>query len=280
MQPSPAVEGSGTTVRPADVKIKDPLKAGIFFCNFDDPKRITMKTLLHAATIVMLILLSCGCWENGRMGIRGEGPVVERKVDLERIKGISLPGSAKVYLTQGSSQEVLITGQENIIDNLSLEVSGEVWHINNKRPVWHSEPLKIYLTLEILRLIKISGSGDIEFVNHFKNQKDLEIRISGSGKVDLDADAREIRANISGSGDLFMRGSADYLDFTVTGSGSVSAYDLIAHRADVRISGSGGMKLWVEDHLDARISGSGSVYYKGDPEVNSSISGSGSVRGR
>lgn len=113
--------------------------------------------------------------------------------------------------------------------------------------------------MKTLRLIKVSGSSDVEFVNHFANQKDLEVRISGSGKIDLDMDARDINANISGSGDLFMKGSADNLDFSVTGSGNINAYELTAQKADVRISGSGGMELSVENRLDAHISGSGSV---------------------
>jgi hypothetical protein len=56
--------------------------------------------------------------------------------------------------------------------------------------------LKIYLTVETIRLIKIAGSGEIEFLNHFSEMEDLEIRISGSGKVKLDMDAGDIDARI------------------------------------------------------------------------------------
>ena len=214
------------------------------------------------------------------MGIRGEGPIVERKFDLDKITGISLPGSAKVFLTQGSVQEVRILGQENIIENLKLDVQDGVWKMDNKRSVWQSESVKIYITLESLKLIKISGSSDVDMENHFTDLKDLEIRISGSGKMDLDLDARDINASISGSGDLFMKGSAENLDFVITGSGNINAYELAGQRAEVRITGSGGMELSVEDRLDAHISGSGSVLYKGDPKLHSSVSGSGSIRAR
>jgi hypothetical protein len=239
-----------------------------------------MQSLVNSVIISFLVMLSSCVWDGGRIGLRGEGPVVERKLSLEKIKGISLPGSAKVYLTQGSNQEVRITGQENIIDNLNLDVTGEVWQIANKRPVWQSETLKIYLKVETIRLIKIAGSGEIEFLNHFSEMEDLEIRISGSGKVKLDMDAGDIDARISGSGDLIMKGSARFIDIDITGSGSVRAYDMNTRKADVRISGSGGMQLSVEDRLDARITGSGSISYQGDPRVHSSITGSGSVRER
>lgn len=239
-----------------------------------------MKTLLVSFSLAAVLMSATGCMENGRFGIRGEGPVVERKVNLDRIKGISLPGSAKVFLTQGSSQEVRIEAQENIINNLELEVHGEVWKIGNKRSVWQSDPINIYITLETLKLIRITGSSDVEFVNHFTDLKDVEIRISGSGKIYLDMDARKISASISGSGDLLMHGSAEDLDLGISGSGSMSAFDFKALKADVSISGSGGMELSVKERLDAHISGSGNVFYKGNPRVNTSISGSGSVRAR
>lgn len=239
-----------------------------------------MKSLFYSVAVVFLLVTANSCISNGQFGIRGEGSVVERKFNLDPIEGIYLPGSAKLYLTQGSDQEVRIQGQENIIDNLNLEVTGKIWEIDNKRSVWQSEPVKIYITLKTLKRIRISGSGDVRFENTFTDQRDLEIRISGSGNLDLDIEARDINASISGSGDLHMRGEADYVDCSITGSGSVDAYDLLARKAEARISGSGGMELSVEDRLDAHITGSGNIYYKGHPRVNSSISGSGSVRER
>jgi len=239
-----------------------------------------MKSLLSSLLIASLILSGSGCISNGPFGIRGEGPVVDRKLDLSTIKGITLPTSAKVYLTQGSEQEVRVTGQENILDLLNRDVESEIWRIDFKRPVWQTEPLKVYITLENLRSLKISGSGDVETVSRFTNQKDLEIRISGSGKVNLDMDARDIEANISGSGDLYLAGSANELDFGISGSGNINAFDLSARKANARISGSGGIELNAEDRLDAHISGSGSIFYKGDPKIDTSITGSGSVRSR
>lgn len=239
-----------------------------------------MKLTNFSAGIAFILLLTAGCMENGQFGIRGEGPVVERKVDIGTIRGISLPGSAKLYLTQGSVQEVRIEGQENIINNLNLKVSGEIWHIDNKKSVWQSEPLKIYITLETLKLIDISGSGEVEYVNHFSDQNDLEVRISGSGEIKLDLDSKDISANITGSGDLFLKGSARDLDFRISGSGGISGFELKAQNADVRITGSGGMELNLQERLNAHISGSGSVRYEGSPKVDTSITGSGSVRSR
>jgi hypothetical protein len=238
-----------------------------------------MKILIIPLFVFLSAIPSCydgSPWQ----GIEGTGPVVERKISLDNIKGISLPGSAKIYLTQGNKQDVRIEGQENIIDNLNTIVTGEIWRIDNKKPVWRCETLKIYITLEKLRLIKISGSGDVFTTNHFTGLNDLEIRISGSGNLDLDIEADDITTHVSGSGDITLRGIADNLDSGISGSGSIRASELKVGTADVRVSGSGGMDLWVTDRLNAHISGSGNIYYTGNPKIDTSISGSGHVRSR
>lgn len=91
-----------------------------------------MKTLVYSATIVVVLIVSSCYLRDSQFGIRGEGPMVERKINLEKIKGISLPGSAKVFLTQGSSQEIRISGSGSVIYkgnprvNTSISGSGSV----------------------------------------------------------------------------------------------------------------------------------------------------------
>ncbi len=61
-------------------------------------------------------------------------------------------------------------------------------------------------------------------------------------------------------------------------TGDIDAYDLSSNDADIRISGSGEIKISVKENLIARISGSGNIYYKGDPKKQDiKVSGSGNV---
>jgi hypothetical protein len=240
-----------------------------------------MKTNIVNFLILIFIVLTPSCYVGMPWnGLEGEGPVIERKVEIKKFSGITVPGNAKIYLTQGSEQTVRIEGQENIIDNLILDVSDEVWRIEGKKPVWKAETLKIYITLENLKLIKISGSGDVYTQNHFTGKKDLELRISGSGTLNLDIEADDIDGSVSGSGDIFLTGSADKLNLGISGSGKIKAEKLEAQSADVRITGSGNMDVWVVEKLEASVSGSGNVYYAGNPRVNTRVSGSGNVRAR
>jgi hypothetical protein len=238
--------------------------------------------------VIQLFFLAAGlfcmnsCYNQGApwQGIEGTGPVVERKVDLDRFSGISLPGSAKIFLTQGDKQEVRIQGQENIIDNLNLAVMGDVWKIEGKKPVWRSESLKIFITIEKLNMLRISGSGDISTENRFKDLGDLDLSISGSGTIQLETEADDIEGHISGSGNIILNGKADQVNFVISGSGNIKAEGLASREAKVRISGSGDIFLDAQEYIEAQVSGSGNVIYSGNPKTETRVSGSGHVRSR
>lgn len=243
-------------------------------------KTVFVRILLIASAFCAIIWVSTGAAGYGysdRKTIKGEGPVIEKKFDLGAISGVSLAISADVYLTQGDNREVRITGQENILGNLDLKNEESVLKIGFKENVSKCEPVKIYITLATIELMKISGSGDIKMVNHFNNLKDLKMGISGSGNIEGDLDGEKIQAGISGSGNITLRGKGSSLDFSITGSGNLNAKGLKAEEAEISIAGSGNASVNVSRNLDGRVSGSGDIAYMGDPTVNFHKAGSGGV---
>ena len=210
--------------------------------------------------------------------ISGQGDPSERTLQLDDFTGLVLTTSADVYLTQGSTQSVRVVAQDNIIDNLETEVNNGVWKIKGKKPMRNYKAVNIYITIPDLSMAKISGSGDIEGQSAFRTENKVDLGISGSGDIELDIDAPAIDAGMSGSGDIELEGETGEFTISISGSGDVDASDLVSENCEVRISGSGGVKVHATDNLDVRISGSGDVYYKGRPSVNSRISGSGDLR--
>ncbi|MFO7616877.1 MAG: DUF2807 domain-containing protein, partial [Bacteroidales bacterium] len=142
------------------------------------------------AVIALLLILAPGCClTGGWIGIRGEGPVIERKLDIRDFKGVNLGNSAQVFLIPGERVEVRVEGQENIIENLKREVEGDVWDIGFKRPVSHAETLRIYITMDQLRSARISGPGNITGRGLFDGGQDLDLGVSGSGNINLEVEA-------------------------------------------------------------------------------------------
>ena len=213
-------------------------------------------------------------WGNG---VKGEGPVVRKNLDLDKFEAIKLTSSADVYLTQGNRQEVVVEAQQNIIDLMKKEVRGGAWKIGFEKNISKTKPIKIYITISNLTKISVSGSGNVKTEGAFTGLGKVGIHLSGSGDVKANLTASSIDTHISGSGNVALRGSAKNHDIHISGSGDVASYDFRTDGCEIHISGSGECKVNVQDDLDIHISGSGDVYYKGDPNVRSKVRGSGDV---
>ena len=192
----------------------------------------------------------------------------------------------KVLITQGDKNEVILEGDEDLLEKIETEVHGSRLNIRSKRDNWrwwssgrNRGRLTVYITVKELRGAYISGSGDIISQNTIKTE-DFMASISGSGDIEMDLEAEYIEAKIAGSGNIELQGKADEAKLSISGSGKYMAEKLLVKDYEVSMSGSGRGSINVDGgYLDVRISGSGKVYYMGKTKgVNSSVSGSGSVR--
>ncbi len=206
---------------------------------------------------------------------KGQGPTVERTLNVSDFTGVKLECDAKVFITQGPEFEVIAKGEDNIIDLLELDVQSGTWDIEFDDCVKDYD-LEIFITMPDVKLLTVSGSGDIRGENFFEGES-IVLRISGSGSLCLGLNYESIDASTTGSGDMELEGTAETLDYRISGSGDLRAFPLVVEKADINISGSGDASVQVTDVLDVRISGSGDVYYKGHPTLNVNITGSGDV---
>jgi len=243
--------------------------------------KFRLSSLFSALALIFTTLLLGACWGYGPWeGIRGEGKTVSRQLNLNEFSGIVVHNACDVTIQQGSSQKARVEAQENILENLSMDVEGKILHIRNKKPVWQSDPIRLFVTMDELEVAKISGSGSIVSEDFFRGRGHLETAISGSGDIRILTETDRISGRISGSGSIVIQGQCNEAEFTIAGSGSINASELQCDEAGVQISGSGNIKVHALDYLDARISGSGDVFYTGRPKINSSISGSGNLISR
>jgi hypothetical protein len=86
-----------------------------------------------------------------------------------------------------------------------------------------------------------------------------------------------VYAHNSASGDINLRGVALYGEYTHSGSGLIYARDLVTQNADVKISGSGDVYVFVVKELGVKITGSGDLFYRGSPTIYSDITGTGEI---
>ena len=240
-------------------------------------KRITLLSLF----ILGLTITFTSCIKD-LVCIEGEGPIINRTLDLDEFTAINSIGSATVYIEEGEEQSVEVSGHENIIEKLESEVKAGTWRIELEDGFCYTDyELTIYITTPDIEEISISGSADI-YISDFSGIEELEINITGSGDVEFEelTGVEVIDIDITGSGDIRFNEEIDNLNtltLDISGSGDLEAFKAETINCDIQISGSGNCEVYVLEKLDVKISGSGNIYYRGNPYITTDISGNGDL---
>src|SRR5690554_3863822 len=140
----------------------------------------------------------------GCVGIRdcekGRGDSVTQTLTLADFNSLALYGDDIIHLSQGPVQEVRVEGQQNIIDLIDLRVQQGNWKIKLRDCVGRHEALVYYVTVPDLHAISVTGSGKIIGAGVHR-VADLKLEVTGSGSVDMEADAEHMESTITGSGE-------------------------------------------------------------------------------
>lgn len=240
-----------------------------------------MKKIAALLVFVSLTITTAQAqWFNKR--IRGNGNMKEITRNVSDYDGVSVGGSFDVKLVSGKEGKITISAEENLIPYLITEVDGDKLKIKWKKGISINSHKKILVTVPIKKISKVSlaGSGDVYTDNCVINTENLKVSLAGSGDIKVAVKTENISSSIAGSGDISLNGSTNSFKASIAGSGDIHAFDLKAKTADLRISGSGGIRTSTSDVLQVRIAGSGDVFYKGNPKEDVRISGSGSLHSK
>jgi hypothetical protein len=214
--------------------------------------------------------------------VKGSGEVVSETRDLGTFDAISLSGSYKVLVRQGSAVKLEIKADKNLLPLIETRVvegsKGRTLEIGSKKGFSFSSKSdpQITLVLPLLRSIAIAGSGDMR-VETMKTP-DVSVSVSGSGDVEfVDLSSDSLSVQVSGSGDIKARGRVAKFSLAVAGSGDIDARDLQAEEVKASIAGSGNATVHAVNTLKISIAGSGDIAYLGSPKVSSSVAGRGVI---
>ena len=232
------------------------------------------------AIIALLLLASVllsGCISSPNCVV-GSGNVVNETRSVDSFNSIELRGSGALFLSQGPQQPLRIEAEDNILKVLTTRVESGKLIIGSDACISATKPIRIYATAKDILSLEVSGSGTITGESMIQADS-LDLKLSGSGSMDLNLKAKTLRTEIPGSGTIQLRGAVDEQNADISGSGKIAGYNLATKRSEITISGSGVVEANVSDEIATRISGSGAVYYHGHPErISEDISGSGVVR--
>jgi len=229
-----------------------------------------------------------GWWsehDGGGTVVRGSGNVVSEPRSVAPFQAVHLKGGMKLVLRQAPKEALEVRGDDNLLPFVETTVSERdgvpTLEIGSKKGTSYASRTRIVVTVDVasLKSLAISGAGDA--VADGLKTGEFQVKVSGSGNVQLRqlaADALALKLDGSGSADV--SGRTGKLAVAMAGTGSVAARELQADEVTVSIAGSGDAHVQARRTLAVSIAGSGDVDYTGEPTVRTSIAGSGRVTRR
>lgn len=225
---------------------------------------IPRQLIRMTGNVVMVLMLGASAQPSDLWDIfghdtkKGSGDLETVELDLKSFERIESSGSFEVIVIIGKEQKVLLTIDDNLIDNVKTRVKGKTLRIGSKGSFSSRHGGIFEITVPTLDEVSISGSGSVKVFN---------------------LDAEEFEFHVSGSGDIEAEGQVEYLEISVSGSGEVDTRKLMAEDVIVNVSGSGEVDLFASNSFEGSVSGSGDITYYGNPKyVDRSTSGSGRIR--
>ncbi|MEO6328540.1 MAG: head GIN domain-containing protein [Ginsengibacter sp.] len=212
---------------------------------------------------ILSAFLFCSC-DN----ISGSGQIQTENRNVGEFDGVQASGSMDIEVTDGNKVSVQVEADDNVLPYILTEVKGGVLEVYYKKNTsFNNVHTRVYVTAPVFTRLLVRGSGNIVSKNTIKSDESIAAKISGSGDINADVDAPEVKAEISGSGNLSLRGRTKIFEGNISGSGDLRCKDLLSENAKIGIAGSGTAHVYASVHLKASTVGSGDIYYSGNPST-------------
>lgn len=241
-----------------------------------------IKRMKHLS-LGLLSLFVIGCISAQRNEkISGNGNQVTLERTTKDYDQIAISGFFNIELVDGKEGMLTLMGEQNILDHIITEVTGNKLTIKvkngyNLNPSSRKKGVSITIPVESITALSLSGSGEIVGRKTLKADH-FETAMSGSGDITLALDVNSVNTSMSGSGDMALSGKTTDFTVSISGSGDIDSYNLIADNVDATVSGSANVKVTAKKEISAKVSGSGDIDYRGNPEkISTKVSGSGDI---
>ena len=210
-----------------------------------------MKKFLYIAATA-LVCASCfhvnTNYKGGKNAINGDGDVISKSFDFKDFDQIVINGHADVDFTQGSTYEVTVRTQKNVLEWLDYKVEGTTLVIETKNRVEiRANTYDIVIQAPELKKLTVNGATDFN-IKGLRMDGDLDVQVNGAGDLDFDnvscdsfsvevngaAEAnltsidirKNLKVQVNGAGDVEVTGNAQDVSLEVNGAGDIDATGL------------------------------------------------------
>ena len=229
--------------------------------------------------LLVLIFLLAACLPQKSLSMSGNVIREERAIsDVTAVQFHSPAG--ELIVEQGEQESLVLEMDENLMPYFQTTVTNGVLVIEMQVdfvPVGSFAPVRIYLTVNDLDALEVTGLGSVT-INSWKAPQ-LTITSKTAEKIlveDLQID--QLILKVDGVGTVELSGNAASQDVNIKGSGIYQAEDLHSQNATISLEGLSKAVVWADESLDVTLRGTAVLsYYGQNPQVNQQVSGIGSV---
>jgi hypothetical protein len=219
----------------------------------------------YSLFVILVAVICLGSLSSCRFScINGSGHRASENRKVADFTRIDISDIFKVTLKQDSSLAVNITADDNLLKYIKSSVSGGRLRIYTKKNFCNSGELLITIGVRNLEEIKASGAVDVASDGKI-NTRDLNLKLSGVSKINLDLNAANVRSEVSGVTELYLKGQASSHDVDLSGSGKISALDFVVGNYNIQTSGVGDCAINVLQSLSVNSKGASHIKYRGNP---------------
>ncbi len=202
-------------------------------------------------------------------GFKAEGNGVNKKETREvgSFSSVASSGSWDIMLAYGNSSSIQIEGNKYLLEYIETKVeNGELnIRVRDNRPIMIFKKIVVYVSISEVKRLYLSGSGNIIGKGNFSHPGTTHVAVSGSGSIQLDFDRfNQIDVSVSGIGRIILKGRSNAVNAHITGSGSINCKEVVSNDVKALVRGSGDIHVQANVSLFADILGSGNIYYTGE----------------
>jgi hypothetical protein len=179
---------------------------------------------------------------------------------------VAVTGKILVELIPGSKEEVDVAVSGVELDRVVTEVSQGQLKIRMKPGIYSDASVTVHVTYRTLRELHATAGGEY-YSRHVITGDKLTLSASAGGIAELEAEVDAIELKAGEGSRLTVSGVARSMRASISSGGILSAEELEAESASVRVSTGGKADILVSDNLEANVSTGGKLTYAGNPEV-------------
>ena len=228
------------------------------------PIRIVALTLLTGS-----VLPACGIdvhMGDGR-AVTGSGTVVTRDIPVTSFSKIEVSSAFVVTVSFGSSEEATVRVDDNMIDELDVEVSGDTLRIALRSGVSvRDATLEADVIARSLDEVEGSGAARITLGEPLSGEQ-FDVTLSGASTLTGELTTVDATMELSGAASADLAGSVSGLELTASGASELSGPDLTIGELTIDLSGASQASVTVTGSISAVVTGASSLSYAGTPTL-------------